>query len=167
MPVIFKAIKPKAFNNKAIVDSIKQRGETAKNLLLKDYQAGTRTWSHKVEFDAELIINPNGGVSITVDTDDEIYTFVHDGTKPHKIEPKTPGRRLRFQGTYTAKTVPGVIQSRSGGSSGEFQYRQSVQHPGSKGRFFTKPIFKKWRPFFEREMKRALAEGAKNTGHSI
>ena len=167
MPVIFKAIKPKNFDDKAIRNALKSKADRVSKLIEKDFLEGVRTWEHKVSFDTEVIINPNGGVSITVDTDDEIYTFVHEGTRPHKIEPKTPGGKLRFQGTYTAKTVPGVIKSKSGGPSGEFTYRNFVNHPGTKGRQFAKVIFKKWRPFFEREMQRALNEGAKNTGHSI
>lgn len=166
MPVMFKAIQPKALKVQSIYNSIEKSAKGVEAGILKDYRETTRTWEHKVDFDATLTINPNGGVSIIVDTDDEIYTFVHDGTDPHPIRAKK-AKRLRFQGTYTAKTVPGVIQSKSGGSSGDFEYRQAVQHPGSKARNFTKPIFNKWRPFFERQMQRALDEGARKTGHSI
>jgi hypothetical protein len=113
-----------------------------------------------------LTVNPNGGVSIAVDTFDEIYEMVHEGTRPHLIRAKKK-KTLKFQGTYSAKTTPGVIQSKSGGSSGPSLYRQVVRHPGFKGRNFTKPIFAKWRPFFERQMQRALDEGAKKSGHSI
>lgn len=166
MPVMFKAITPKALKVQAIYDSIEKNAKVVEAGILKDYKAGTQTWEHKVNFDAELTINPNGGVSIIVDTDDEIYTFVHEGTKPHPIRAKNT-KKLRFQGTYTAKTTPGVIQSKSGGSSGEFEYRQAVQHPGTKARNFTGPIFRKWKPFFERSMQRALDEGARKSGHSI
>lgn len=166
MPVIFKAITPKALKVQAIYDSIESNAKAVEAGILKDYQAGTRTWEHKVTFDAQLTINPNGGVSIIVDTEDEIYTFVHEGTKPHPIKAKR-AKTLRFQGTYTAKTTPGVIQSKSGGAGGEFEYRREVQHPGAKARNFTSPVFKKWKPFFERQMQRALDEGAKKSGHNI
>lgn len=166
MPVMFKPITPKALKVQAIYDSIEKSAKVVEAGILKDYKEGTRTWEHKVNFNAELTINPNGGVSIIVDTDDEIYTFVHEGTKSHVIKPKQ-AKRLRFQGTYTAKTVPGVIQSREGGASGEFQYSTGVNHPGTKARLFSKPIFRKWKPFFERQMQRALDEGAKRSGHSI
>lgn len=166
MPVMFRAITPKALKVQAIYDSIEKEAKIVEAGILKDYKEGTRTWEHKVQFDATLTINPNGAVSIIVDTDDEIYTFVHEGTRPHVIRAKR-AKTLRFQGTYTAKTTPGVIQSKSGGSSGEFEYRQQVQHPGTKARNFTQPIFRKWRPFFERQMQRALDEGAKKSGHNI
>lgn len=166
MPVMFKAITPKALKVNEIYKAIEDSAKVVEKGILKDYEATTRTWDHKVNFRAEMTINPNGGVSITVDTDDEIYTFVHEGTKPHVIKPKA-GKRLRFQGTYTAKTVPGVIQSKQGGASGEFVYSAGVNHPGTKARNFTKPIFAKWKPFFERSMQRALDKGAKASGHSI
>ena len=166
MPVMFKPITPKALKVQAIYDSIEKQAKVVEAGILKDYKETTRTWDHKVDFRAELTINLNGGVSIVVDTDDEIYTFVHEGTKPHVIKPRQ-AKRLRFQGTYTAKTVPGVIQSREGGASGEFQYSAGVNHPGTKARLFSKPIFRKWKPFFERQMQRALDEGARKSGHSI
>jgi hypothetical protein len=166
MPVMFKAITPKALKVNEIYKAIESGAKVVEKGILKDYEATTRTWDHKVDFRAELNINPNGGVSITVDTDDEIYEFVHEGTKPHVIRPKA-GKRLRFQGTYTAKTVPGVIQSKGGGASGEFHYSAGVNHPGTKARNFSKAIFAKWKPFFERAMERALAEGAKRSGHAI
>jgi len=166
MPVMFRPIVPKALKVDEIYKAIEQNAAVAQKGILKDYEATTSTWNHKVNFRAELTINPNGAVSITVDTDDEIYTFVHEGTKPHVIRPKA-GKRLRFQGTYTAKTAPGVIQSRQGGASGEFIYSAGVNHPGTKARNFTKAIFNKWKPFFERQMERALSEGAKRSGHAI
>lgn len=166
MPVAFKAITPKALKVKEIYDAIERNAVVAQKGILKDYEETTRTWDHKVDFRAELTINLNGGVAIVVDTDDEIYTFVHEGTKPHLIKPRR-AKKLRFQGTYTAKTVPGVIHSREGGASGEFEYRDGVMHPGTKARLFSKPIFRKWKPFFERQMQRALDEGAKRSGHSI
>lgn len=166
MPVMFKAIQPAKFKVDEIYKAIEQNAKVVEKGILKDYQATTRTWDHKVDFESVLTINRNGGVSIIVDTDNEIYTFVHDGTKAHPILPRR-AKRLRFQGTYSAKTTPGVIQSKSGGSSGDFRYSAGVQHPGTKARNFTKVIFRKWKPFFERSMARALSEGAKASGHGI
>lgn len=167
MPVAFVPIKPKAFKSDAFVKEVTREATKAKDGMHNDYKKGVSSWTTKVDFNAELIVNPSGGVSITVDVDNEIYTFVHDGTKAHTIKPKKPGGKLRFQGTYTAKTTPGIIQSKSGGPSGEFVYRNIVQHPGTKGRNFTKLIMKKWKPFFQRSMKRALENAAKKSGHSI
>lgn len=166
MPVAFKPILPKALKEQVFLDEIKAAAEVARKGILKDYQAGVKDWDHKVVFESEVVIS-GGGVGIVVDTDDQIYTYVHDGTKPHVIKPKKPGGKLRFQGTYTAKTVPGVIQSRPGGASGEVLYSATVNHPGTKARNFSKPILKKWKPFLGRQLQRALNEAARKSGHAI
>lgn len=164
MPVIFEPITPKAFNSKAFVIELEKAAKQAEKGMLKDYQSGVSTWSHKVRFNSETTINPNGGLSIIVDTDDEIYTYVHEGTRAHDIKPRR-AKRLRFLNTYTAKTIPGVIQSRSGGSSGSVVYSRGVRHPGFPGRYFSKPIRRKWQPLLQRQLQRALDKGAKESGH--
>lgn len=166
MPVILKPILPKKFNDKALFAELVKGMEPVEAGILKDYQAGVKDWDTKVEFTSKTTVNPHGAISVEVDTDNEIYGFVHEGTKPHSITAKG-NKRLRFQGTYTAKTVPGVIQSRSGGSSGDFVSRKQVQHPGFKGRFFSKPIKKKWGPFMKRQMDRAMVKAAKASGHTL
>lgn len=166
MPIVFKPIEPKAFKVKPFTDELKDALKIVENGMLKDYQAGVKTWSHKPKFDVETKINPNGGASIAVDTDDRIYTYVHEGTRPHIIKPRK-AKALRFQNTYTAKTIPGVIQSRAGGKSGSVVYRQIVKHPGFKGRFFSKPIKKKWGPLFSRQITRSYNRAVQLSGHSI
>lgn len=166
MPTKFIPIRPKQFNSKAITKAIKRRADNVSKTMESDFLSGVKDWKHKVNFNVEVTLH-GSGVSISIYTNDEVYKFVHDGTKAHEIVAKTPGGKLRFQGTYTAKTIPGTIQSRSGGSSGNYQYRVSVNHPGFEGRFFSKLIFKKWTPRFKREMELAIKEGARETGHSI
>lgn len=166
MPIIFKGIKPKAFKSAVFTQELVKAMESVEAGILKDYQEGVKTWDTKVKFTSKTTVNPGGGVSVEVDTDNEIYTYVHEGTGPHVIAAKK-AKRLRFRGTYTAKTMPGVIQSRSGGPSGEFRSARSVQHPGFKGRFFSKPIKKKWGPYMTRQIQRALDKAAKLSGHAI
>lgn len=166
MPTAFRPVRYKKFKSEAIEKSIKRRADKVSKLMEKDFESGVKDWSHKVKFTVEVTLH-GSGVSISIYTDDEVYKFVHDGTKAHEITAKAPGGRLRFQGTYTAKTVPGTIPSRSGGPSGDYQYRVSVDHPGFEGRYFSKLIFKKWNPRFKREMESALKEGAQASGHSI
>ena len=166
MPIIFKAINPKAFKSQVFTDEIEKAMRSVEAGIKKDYEAGVKDWDTKVEFTSKTTINPGGGVSVTVDTDSEVYTYVHEGTGPHVITPKK-AKRLRFQGTYTAKTTPGVIQSRSGGPSGEVRFARMVNHPGSKGRFFSRPIKKKWGPYMARQIQRALDKAAQRSGHAI
>lgn len=166
MRVIFKAIEPKKFKVEPFAEELAKAAAVAEKGILADYQKGTATWEHKVKFTSKTTINPNGGISIEVDTDDEIYTYVHEGTGPHFIRPRT-AKRLRFQNTYTAKTVPGIIQSRRGGASGDVVFSQGVRNPGFPGRFFSRPIKAKWSPFLTRQMERALSIAVKKSGHAI
>ena len=166
MPIIFKAIKPSQFKIGDFVSELKEASRDVEKGMLKDYQAGVSSWNDKPTFTSKTTINPNGGISIEVTTEDEIYTYVHEGTRAHDIRPRQ-AKKLRFQNTYTAKTIPGVIQARGGGPSGDVVYSSGVRHPGFPGRFFSKPIKAKWGPFLIRQINRAIAKAAKKTGHSI
>jgi hypothetical protein len=64
-----------------------------------------------------------------VATSDYRVALVDAGAKPHKIT-----GNLVFQENYAAKTHPQTIPSRPGGSSGDFVYATSVQHPGFEAR---------------------------------
>lgn len=165
MPVIFKAIKPKPFKLQVFEQELRSAVKPVEAGILKDYKAGVKDWDTKVDFTSKTTTN-SAGISVEVSTDNEIYQFVHEGTDPHLITAKK-AKRLAFQGTYTAKTMPGVIQSRSGGPSGDVLFARTVQHPGFKGRFFSKPIKKKWGPFMERQISRALDTATKRSGHGI
>jgi hypothetical protein len=90
----------------------------------------------------------------------------YEGTKEHIILPKN-AKRLRFQNTYTAKTVPGVIGSRSGGPSGDTVFSNGVIHPGTEARNFTKIIEKTWQSKFKRIMEKAISNAAKRSGHAL
>lgn len=166
MPIILHPITPKAFKSQVFIKELTKAMESVEAGIKKDYEAGVKDWSEKPKFTSKTTVNPNGAVSVEVDTDDEIYTYVHEGTGPHPILPKK-AKKLRFKGTYTAKTVPGVIQSRQGGASGDDVFSAGVMHPGSKGRFFSKPIKKKWEPFMKRQTQRALDKAAKESGHGV
>ena len=107
-----------------------------------------------------------------VDTSDEIYGYVNDGTPPHPI-PKVPkiSGSLAFQwggkGSYKAKTAPRVIGSTGGGPTGPMVFPKQVQHPGTKARNFDDEIQKKWTPKFKRHMEKAMRDAARASGHAI
>lgn len=111
------------------------------SLIMRDMQSTVRTWDHKPSFYV-VIHNSKGDYSVIAGTDSLIYLFVDHGTKAHPIVAKR-SKYLAFQGGYTAKTRVGVIGSNAGGSSGDMQFRQSVKHPGFKGREFIMRIAKR------------------------
>lgn len=125
-----KDLWPKAFQSAA-----KEIGREA----LRDYRRVTNTWHHKPDF--EQVIDVDGDeVQLLIGTDDEIFGYVDQGTRPHIIMPKKPGGRLAFQSGYRAKTVPGTLKSFSGGKFGPKVVRPWVMHPGTKARRFTQMI---------------------------
>ena len=173
--IVAKAIKPGRFRSEAFTQAITAAANEAAKEIQKDFEATTKTWSHKPQFVKE-VDTKTSPVQVLVGTDDEIYRYVDEGTKPHPIfagiyTGKSNKKALRFQwggkGSYRAKTSPGVIGSKAGGPSGPFVAFPFVQHPGTKARNFDITIQKKWTPRFKRLMEQALSAGAKNSGHAI
>lgn len=111
-------------------------------LVRKDYWKTTKTWIHKPKF----FIKPSlrGLIaSVDVGTTDPIYVAVDLGVDPKAItlrEGNPPKRALTIAGVYTAKTIPGVISSRPGKSSGVIFRRSAKKWPGIKARDFTEAI---------------------------
>lgn len=127
---------------------------------LKDYESTVATWNNKPEF----IVKRQSKNIWTITTDDEIYAMLDSGTRPHKIEAK-PGHVLAFQNKYVAKTSPRVIASTSGGPSGKTVFAMSVDHPGTKARYFNKTIAAKYTPTkVAKEMQTALKGGLEAVG---
>lgn len=107
-------------------------------LMMRDLQATVQTWTKKPKFDI-TITQQGGNYSVTAATDDEIYGYVNDGTKPHEIKPKR-SKYLRFSSGYKAKTRVGIIGSNDGGAFGDDVFSKGVHHPGFPAREFTKKI---------------------------
>lgn len=167
--LVFKAIKPKRLREKEMRLTLLNAMRKAGTQVRKEFERTTKTWEHKPKF-VEIISLTGPGPTILVGTDDKVYQWVDKGTKPHEIwagayTGKSAAKALRFQGTYTAKTVPGVIDARNGGSSGDVIVRPFVHHPGTEARGFDEKIQKEWEPKFKRLMEDAMREAAKESGH--
>lgn len=166
--IVVKQISPTRFKDEAFTAAIVAAARKASHEIVLDYRETTRSWNHKPVF--EVVINVNPNIEILVGTDDEIYGYVDEGTKPHIIKPKR-ARALSFQwggkGSYMAKTKPGVIGSQPGGPRGPMVSFKQVHHPGTKARGFSKAIDKKWSAAFKRRMEHAMSAGADASGHSI
>lgn len=121
----------------------------AKDIKL-DFDVTTQTWKHRVEFP---IASPSAYRRI-VATDDEVYGFVNDGTRPHTIRPK--GKMLRFNTPFKAKTLPNQIMSGPGSVGTNEVFSRGVQHPGTAPRKFDVAIKEKWDKEFAVIMQRAI-----------
>jgi hypothetical protein len=123
-----------------------------------DLERSTATWTHDVDFDVS-ISRQGKTVTTTVGTDDEIFGYVDRGTKPHIITPKRPGYPLRFRSGYKAKTIPGRIWSRPGGSFGNMIHAMVVHHPGFPGRHILETVTRKHEKSLLRYINLAIGAG--------
>lgn len=119
---------------------------------LKDFEETTKTWQHQPTFTAKP--QKDG---VLIGTDDDIWSMLDKGTKPHTIVAHKI--TLRFPGgLYKAKTRPGFIGSQSGGSSGPLTFRKQVHHPGTAPRGWSKLIRKKWQSRLAQMVQKRISE---------
>lgn len=172
--ILMKAIKPKRLKDQDMRLELLNAMRKAGRAIQKDFEKTTRTWEHKPKFEALTSLTGPGPV-VLVGTDNLIYKFVDEGTKPHPIfagvyTGKSNKKTLAFQwggpGSYTAKTTPRIIGSQAGGQSGEGVLRAYVQHPGIKAREFDLTIQALWRTKFRDDMQAAMKQAAERSGHA-
>ena len=172
MAILVKEIKPSKMKVDAMaLELVKGMREVGKGIQ-KDFEKTTKTWKHKPKFVQTFAIKPGVGPELLVGTDDEIYRYVDEGTKPHLIfagiyTGKSNKKALAFPSKFTAKTKPGVIGSTAGSSGGDMVVRPYVSHPGNKPRHFDKEIAKIWTPKYKKWMERAMAKAARASGHAL
>ena len=164
--ILVKPIHPAKLNEHAIRAALETELEAVSKDILLDFELTTATWDHKVKFERQVSVGPKS-VDILVGTDDEIYGYVNNGTRPHVILPKTPHGVLAFPSKHKAKTQPGKETAGAGGSSGPTVFAKGVLHPGTKARKFDRTIAKKWKPRFQKRMEAAMSRAAKVSGHGM
>lgn len=148
------AIKP---NAKAITftrfgPAAKLGMQDAAEAAKADLESTFATWNHQPTV---RVSARSDGYSISVD--DKIWQMLDSGTRAHRIIARK-AKRLRFVGGYRAKTRPGFIGSQSGGASGGVAFAQSVQHPGTKARGWSKLIGAKYRAKLQTFIQKRIRE---------
>jgi hypothetical protein len=117
---------------------------------LVDFKVTTQTWSRKVAF---MVVKQHG--RRVVGTDDEIYGYVTEGTRPHVIVAR--GKALAFPGAgFRPKSRVRVIGSNKGNKGSGMVFTKQVNHPGTEAREFEEVIAEKWRTELPRTMQRAI-----------
>ncbi len=117
-----EVIKPKAnaLNAKAIEAAVRRTMQQAADDAQKDFEATTQGWQHTVVFEQVPVAD-----GIIVGTEDEIWQYQDEGTRPHPIVPRN-ATVLRFP------------------AGGRVVYTKRVNHPGTKPRGWSKMIATKW-----------------------
>lgn len=140
------AIKPraKAIQFTRFADAAKLGMKDAADAALEDFQKTTATWKHQPEFIAKERAD-----GYSVGTTDDVWNMLDHGTRAHRIVARR-AKRLRFGSGFSAKTRPGFVGSQSGGSSGGPVFAQSVNHPGTTARAWSKLIGAKYKVQLQR-----------------
>ena len=148
------AIKPsaKAINFTRFADAAKKGMKDAADDVVKDIEATTATWNHDV---AIVVKERSDGYSITVT--DDIWNMLDHGTRAHLIVARR-AKRLRFAGGGSPKTRPGFIGSQAGSSGEGAVFRQSVRHPGTVARGWSKLVGTKYRSRLQSYISKRIRE---------
>lgn len=173
MPLLIKAIKPTRLNIPGMQAALEAEAKKAANDLELEFMLSTATWEHQVKFEKLTQVGPKS-IEILVDTDDQIYTWVNEGTglegpkhKSYRI-PKAGYANLAFPSMFRPKSQPGRQTSGGGSSGGPMVFASVIEaHPGIKPRRFDKVIMKRFSPKFRRRMEQAMTNAAKATGHEV
>lgn len=168
-----KVIKPARINDKAFRGEINRAMRETLRTIREDFGKTTKTWKRAVDFEEhERLGTQEPSPMVRVDTDNEIYGYVNDGTRPHPIwagiyTGKSDKKALAFPSVFSPKTTPGIIGSQAGSSGGATRFAPYVQHPGTEARKFDEAIKKEREPWFRRRMERAMRDAARASGHSL
>lgn len=158
-----KAIIPKqSFAlSKPMTKALAQATTDTLNTMKKDFERTTRGWKTEVKFTTQKALNVTStSIRGAVGTDNKIYGYVNNGTRPHIIRPKR-AKALRFQTGYRPKTRFRTLISFSGGGAyGAYAYAKSVRHPGTKPREFDYTIADMRQPDFEKACRSAIAKAS-------
>ncbi len=133
--------------DQTVRDATLQAMKNASDDLQSTGRDTVRSWRRKVDFGEtltmdrlmiEVLIKPTG-------RNVKIFQYVDLGTRgPYPI-PKllTPGKMLRFQTGYSARTAPvGQYNKGSGQHFGSWVRKAQVMHPGIKARKFLETYLK-------------------------
>jgi len=167
--IVLKEIKPKRLKDETMRLELLNAMRKAGTEIRKDFAKTTATWQHKPKF--EIVVSLTGpGPVVLVGTDDKIYRFVDEGTRPHLIQAgiytgKSTKKVLAFPGVSRPKTTPRVIGSGTGFKGGDRIMRPYVHHPGTEAREFDVTIRKMWESKFKQRMEEAMRKAAAKSGH--
>lgn len=118
------------------------------DMIQDDLEKPTETWDEKPTFSQVLKIDQRQ-ISIDIllagDTPgNEHYTWLDEGTKKHYI--MSDAKHMKFPGTFTAKTIPGILHATAGSKSehSKFLPKSYPVENEIKARKFTEQVQEIW-----------------------
>ncbi len=165
----FRVIRPDALKSDAVRKEVRKAMHQVGIKAKKTFREITENWKaeNKPEYRFETTNLAHAiRLRVYIGGNTKIFEYVSGGTDPHVILPKN-GTRLVFKTGYNAKTEPGSLTSKPGGSFGPTVAAKEVNHPGTKAREFEEQVAEKYRDIFTQAVDAAMKAGAKATGHAI
>ena len=169
----FKTIIPKKLQTQAMLNAIVTEATKQGKLMLKDFDATTKTWTgDKPEFRATIEVKPqNNAVSGTFpNTINLIIAPKDDNSKGAKVwqyvNKGTSVRHAVMSKGFIPKTRTGQLNSWKGKGKMVFVSKK-IKLPGIKARKWDKALSDKWRDKYAAAMQKAMGVAAKDSGHDI
>lgn len=163
----FRGVVPKKLDEGKMRLQLLNGLRLVRTQMLEGFHKTTKTWEHKVEFVGSKPSLKEDLPTISVTTDDDIYTLVNEGSPRHYIPLGHLDYPLFFHSEYGAKTAPGVIDSWEGGPGEKDTFADVVDHPGFPGRKFDEAIGVALQDFFFKTMEEAMQKAARASGYSL
>ena len=162
------SLEPKRYE-KAIRDAVNKEAKPAVLKMHREVIEGKRysesgdAWKHKVQFRARFQVRGNDAVLYVFPAgkNKQIWDWVTNGTRPHKIKAKN-APVLSFMwggpGVPPSKTTTprGSGGSFGGGGAAKMVHLKEVDHPGSKHRNFEGRIAKEYAPTFRKLIRKTI-----------
>lgn len=162
------AIIPQPLNRLAMLKQLQDGMQKLGEDIRDDFERTVKTWHDKPDFEPAhnkvLLVGANM-MKVESVTEDLTYKYVVDGTRPHIIRPRI-AKQLRYPGTFSPKTVPGLIDSGPGFSGPPGQRRMEVHHPGVEARHFDRAIRDKQKANAKQIMSSAILLAAASSRHA-
>lgn len=136
--------------------------------MIKSHERIVVNWSNRVTFSSEKSIRANKINLFVFPTgpNKQIWIYVDQGTRPHRIEPRQKPLLIFPWGgpdSYLPKTLPRPARTVVGGGTVRNPHivrSLGVDHPGSEARGFSKQIAEDIKPEFRREIENAFRRTA-------
>ena len=170
-------IVPKRMNWSKIEASLQAGSRETAKAIINEFEKTTLTWNTKVKWSWDIKVKSaqtaapiavSAQIIVHVYTDNEIWNWTDQGTKPHPIFPKKPGGVLAFPSAFGPKTSPGKMSSGSGFSGPPIAFAKYIlKHPGTKARNWTPMVAKLAEQPWYKIMQQAMDKGAKSSPDSI
>ena len=128
-------IKPRAsrVNFAATERAVRETMQDLAKELQQDLEDTTDGWTHKVKFDIKQVTD-----GYQVSTDDAIWRYGDDGTRPHDIYPSRR-KMLRFT------------------TGGDVVFSKHVRHPGTRANNWSKMLAKQYTDEIAHRLNAAIA----------